>query len=193
MYWMGENLVSVSNGHGDLHIIKYAGCAVNTSQGMWEYGEAIVAFDGYNDTSTKDMTHQRWAGERTAETVTFEESKPVTMKKVPQNSAKKQQLITMETYVWNIKVLKQQLGRELYMISCHKTGDEKRMMGCFPLSKLAYHPRDLLYVIRCSCKTDCSSLRCTCKNHNIKWRPVTCSNCKGSGSTNTCTMKVFVY
>ena len=89
MYWMGENLVSVSNGHVYLHIIKYAGCAVNTSQGILEYGETIVAFDGYNETSTKDMTHQRWAGERTAETVTFEESKPVTMKKVPQNSAKK--------------------------------------------------------------------------------------------------------
>ena len=28
---------------------------------MWEYGEAISAFDGYKGTSTKDMTQQRWA------------------------------------------------------------------------------------------------------------------------------------
>ena len=56
-------------------------CALSKSQGMWEYGEAFSAFDGYKGTSTKDMTQQRWAGERTAATVTFEEDMPVTMKK----------------------------------------------------------------------------------------------------------------
>ena len=30
------------------------------------------------------------------------------------------------------------------------------------------------------------------KKHNTEWRPVACSNCKWSGSTNTCTMTVYV-
>ena len=45
-------------------------------------------------------------------------------------------------------------------------------------------PQELLQVIRCSCKTDCSSLRCTCKKHNIECS-VACSNCKGSGCANS--------
>ena len=56
-------------------------CALSTSQGMWEYGEAFSAFDGYKGTPTNGMTQQRWAGERTAVTVTFDEDMPLTMKK----------------------------------------------------------------------------------------------------------------
>ncbi|XP_052787427.1 uncharacterized protein LOC128222459 isoform X1 [Mya arenaria] len=44
--------------------------------------------------------------------------------------------------------------------------------------------QELLQVIRCSCKTDCSNLRCTCKKHNIECS-VVCSNCKGSGCANS--------
>ncbi|KAJ8377274.1 hypothetical protein AAFF_G00261830 [Aldrovandia affinis] len=46
-------------------------------------------------------------------------------------------------------------------------------------------PLELLRVIRCTCKTDCSSLRCTCKKHDIECS-VACSNCKGSGCANSC-------
>ncbi len=42
----------------------------------------------------------------------------------------------------------------------------------------------LLKIIRCNCQADCSTLRCTCKRHNIECTPA-CSNCRGSGCTNT--------
>ena len=62
-----------------------------------KYGEAIVIFDGYEGTSTKDMTHQRRAGGRTGATVTFDEGMPVTMKKDEflANNTNKQQFINM--------------------------------------------------------------------------------------------------
>ena len=37
---------------------------------------------------------------------------------------------------------------------------------------------DLLKIIRCNCHTDCSSMRCTCKKHNVKCS-VACGNCRG--------------
>ncbi|WAR15638.1 hypothetical protein MAR_005743 [Mya arenaria] len=43
---------------------------------------------------------------------------------------------------------------------------------------------DLPPAPQCSCKTDCSNLRCTCKKHNIECS-VVCSNCKGSGCANS--------
>ena len=45
------------------------------------YGEAVVVFDGYESTSTKDMTHQRRAGGRTGATVTIDDNLPLTMQK----------------------------------------------------------------------------------------------------------------
>ena len=45
-------------------------------------------------------------------------------------------------------------------------------------------PEHLLKVIRCNCQTDCSTLKCTCKRHNIECTPA-CGNCRGSGCTNT--------
>ena len=45
-------------------------------------------------------------------------------------------------------------------------------------------PQELLQIIRCSCKTDCSSLRCTCKKHDIECS-VACKNCKGSACMNS--------
>ena len=44
-------------------------------------------------------------------------------------------------------------------------------------------PENLLRVIRCNCMADCSTLRCTCKKHNIECSPA-CGNCRGSGCTN---------
>ena len=52
---------------------------------------------------------------------------------------------------------------------------------------LAPAPDNLLRVIRCSCLTDCSSLRRTCKKHNIECTPA-CGNCRGSGCTNSLQM-----
>jgi hypothetical protein len=356
-------------------------CRLYTEYVTRKYGEAIVVFDGYEGTSTKDMTHQRRAGGRTGATVTFDEDMPVTMKKDEflANNTNKQQFINMlsghlqkkncQTYhapgdadllivqkavesatttntvligddtdllilliyhtnleshdlffqpepkkstknprVWNIKALKQQLGPSvcthiLFMhaiIGCDTTSrlygigkgaalnkfitsydfrEQATVFGtpsastadvvaagenalvCLyngkpgeglnslrhnrfcekvatstshvqpqslpPTSAAAkYHslrvyyqvqqwkgtvdellpqdwgwkesdgrlfpvqtdlppaPQELLQVIRCSCKTDCSSLRCTCKKHNIECS-VACSNCKGSGCANS--------
>ncbi len=52
---------------------------------------------------------------------------------------------------------------------------------------LAPAPEKLLPIIRCSCLTDCSTLRCTCKKHNIECIP-SCGNCRGSGCTNSLLM-----
>ena len=44
-----------------------------------KYREAVVVFDSYQGTSSKDMTHCRRAGGRTGATVTMDEDMPVTM------------------------------------------------------------------------------------------------------------------
>ena len=46
-----------------------------------KYGNAIVVFDGYDDMSTKNMTHQRRAAGKAGATVTFTENMKVTLKK----------------------------------------------------------------------------------------------------------------
>ena len=44
--------------------------------------------------------------------------------------------------------------------------------GCMPLqTALAPAPENMLRIISCSCLTDCSTLRCTCKKHNIECTP----------------------
>ncbi len=35
------------------------------------------------------------------------------------------------------------------------------------MTDLAPAPDNLLKIIRCTCQTDCSSLRCTCRKHNL--------------------------
>ncbi len=45
-------------------------------------------------------------------------------------------------------------------------------------------PDELLRIIRCNCQTDCGSMRCTCKKHNVKCSPA-CGNCRGSGCMNS--------
>ena len=55
--------------------------------------------------------------------------------------------------------------------------------GFVPLqTSLPPAPEYLLQVIRCNCQTDCSTLRCSCKKHNIECNPA-CGNCKGTGCT----------
>ena len=43
---------------------------------------------------------------------------------------------------------------------------------------------ELLRVIRYNCQSYCSSMRCTCKKHNVKCSPA-CGNCRGSGCMNS--------
>ena len=56
-------------------------CHVYTKYVTRKYGEAVVVFDGYDGTSTKDMTHQRRNKGKVGETVTFEEDMHITMTK----------------------------------------------------------------------------------------------------------------
>ena len=62
-----------------------------------KYGDAIVVFDGYSHSSTKDMTHQRRTGGKTATIVTFTDEMKLTMKKdhFLSNSSNKQCFINM--------------------------------------------------------------------------------------------------
>ena len=46
-----------------------------------KYGAAVVIFDGYNHSSTKDITHQRRTGGKTATAVPFSDDMKLTMKK----------------------------------------------------------------------------------------------------------------
>ena len=52
------------------------------------------------------------------------------------------------------------------------------------LTDLPPAPDELLKIIRCNCHADCSSMRCTCKKHNVKCSPA-CGNCRGLGCTNS--------
>ncbi len=54
---------------------------------------------------------------------------------------------------------------------------------CEKVASKSSHAK-LLKIIRCNFQADCSTLRCTCKRHNIECTPA-CSNCRGSGCTNT--------
>ncbi|CAM1331124.1 Uncharacterised protein r2_g4015 [Pycnogonum litorale] len=45
-------------------------------------------------------------------------------------------------------------------------------------------PQEPLKMIHCNCQTDCSSLKCTCKKHDIDCSAA-CGNCRGSACTNS--------
>lgn len=45
-------------------------------------------------------------------------------------------------------------------------------------------PEALLHIIRCYCSTDCSSLKCTCRKHNLECSAA-CGQCSVSGCTNS--------
>ena len=57
-------------------------CTVYTDYVVKKYREAIVAFDGYDKSSIKDMVHQRRAKWRAVVAVTFTEDMKLSMKKV---------------------------------------------------------------------------------------------------------------
>ena len=62
-----------------------------------------------------------------------------------------------------------------------KNIDDKLMPVTTDLSPA---PEDLLKIIRCNCHGDCSTMRCTCKKHNIDCSPA-CGSCRGSGCSNS--------
>ena len=72
-------------------------CTVYTSYVKKKFGEAIVVFDGYDGTSTKDMTHRRRAKGQASATVTFTEDMQFTIKKEQflTNKTNKQKFINM--------------------------------------------------------------------------------------------------
>ena len=72
-------------------------CTMYTSYVSKKYGEAIVVFDGYNESSTKEMVHQRRNKGQVGVAVTFTEEMKLTMKKDTflTNKANKQQFIYM--------------------------------------------------------------------------------------------------
>ena len=55
-------------------------CGLYCSYVTKKYGNAIVVFDGYDDMSTKNMTHQRRAAGKAGATVTFTENMKVTLR-----------------------------------------------------------------------------------------------------------------
>ena len=46
-------------------------------------------------------------------------------------------------------------------------------------------PDTLLRVVRCNCATGCSTMRCSCRKHNIECSPPACGQCRGSSCTNS--------
>ena len=74
-------------------------CAVYTNYVTRRYGSATVVFDGYNLSTTKDMTQHRRAGHKLCPTVAFDEIMNVKLKKDTflANKKNKQRLISMLT------------------------------------------------------------------------------------------------
>ena len=72
-------------------------CTAYTEYVTKKYGEAIIVFDGYSESSTKDMVHQRRAKGHASVTVTFTEDMKFSMKEANflANSVNKQQFINM--------------------------------------------------------------------------------------------------
>ena len=97
--WLEEAILQYSGPEGDIHHILDGGallhripwprgsatyqdiCGLHCSYVTKKYGNAIVVFYGYDDMSTKNMTHQRRAAGKAAATVTFTENMKVTLKK----------------------------------------------------------------------------------------------------------------
>ena len=72
-------------------------CHMYCQYATGKYGAAVIIFDGYKQSSTKDMTHQRRTGGKTATSVTFSGDMKLTMKKDHSlsNSSNKQSFINM--------------------------------------------------------------------------------------------------
>ena len=51
------------------------------------------------------------------------------------------------------------------------------------MTQLQPAPEALLRVVRCNCLSDCSSMRCTCKKHDLECSAA-CGHCRGTSCTN---------
>lgn len=59
---------------------------------------------------------------------------------------------------------------------------------CLPLkTTLLPAPEELLKIIRCKCKSNCDTNRCTCKKHGLECS-IGCSECMGVNCQNSSTM-----
>lgn len=55
----------------------------------------------------------------------------------------------------------------------------------FPLyTDAAAAPEDLLHVVKCNCKTDCATSRCSCRRHGL-FCTGGCGECRGDGCMNS--------
>ena len=73
-------------------------------------------------------------------------------------------------------------GGELQPLEWGWKKNERMLMPV--LTDMPPAPDELLKITRCNCHTDCSSMRCICKKHNVK-HSVAWDNCRGSGCTNS--------
>lgn len=66
-------------------------------------------------------------------------------------------------------------------------GWELKDNALFPTyTDIAVAPSDLLHVIKCNCKTDCSTERCSCRKHGLVCS-VACGECRGECCMNSIT------
>ena len=77
-------------------------------------------------------------------------------------------------------------GKEQGMAFCQKNGGGERVNMNYLSKLLLPAPDDLLRIIRCNCKSDCGTMRCTCKKNGIACS-IVCGNCKWSGCMNSTT------
>ena len=62
----------------------------------------------------------------------------------------------------------------------------------FPtLTDLEPAPQQLLQIVKCGCKGDCDSQRCSCKKNGIQCT-FACKNCKGTSCHNSASTVHFV-
>lgn len=95
---------------------------------------------------------------------------------LPPTSAAAQYRVYFQIQEWKA------CGGELKPLEWGRKKSEGKLMPV--LTDMPPAPDELLKIIRCNCHTDCSSMRCTCKKHNVKCSPA-CGNCRGSGCTNS--------
>ena len=52
------------------------------------------------------------------------------------------------------------------------------------ITDLSPAPDSLLHIVRCNFKSGCSTIRCSCRKHNLEYSQA-CSQCRGSSCTNS--------
>ena len=134
---------------------------------------ALVLLYGGGPSDTLDKLRYRRFSEKVQKTSTF-----VQLKSLPptSGSAKYHSLRAYyQVQVW--------LGNDaLLPVDWGWKNEHARLLPIASEAKAA--PSTLLQMIRCNCKTDCSTARCTCKKHNLECSSA-CGECRGSGCANS--------